>query len=321
VVYVRVTGRAVINVHTANAEGAVGNYMGLAKMFLIRRTSDGYSVTEDVVISGNMLKHWHAVRFVEKLKENGYDKLCDYCKRFVMYRSTMNYNDEFDFVKACAVEDLHGFLQPQNQVRRESLVKFSFALPVEELKAEYAAVTHNRVVTTPEGRIPKEEQAMMVFKREYASGLYGFLCTMDLAYVGKPLSDPENPEKKLPSNERKTRAKYSVIALADVLTGRFGASSSRAIPIIKTTELVCAVSKQPLPNLIHGFYMDYLEESAKLLITIVKAGYVKDLKVFIVGEKPAKIFTEALPNDTVVKCGTVVEALIKASEVAEQWLT
>ena len=53
-VYVRVTGRAVINVHTANAEGAVGNYMGLAKMFLIRRTSDGYSITEDVVISGNM---------------------------------------------------------------------------------------------------------------------------------------------------------------------------------------------------------------------------------------------------------------------------
>ncbi|MEM2168007.1 MAG: type I-A CRISPR-associated protein Cas7/Csa2, partial [Candidatus Bathyarchaeia archaeon] len=60
-VYVRVTGRALINIHSANAEGAVGNYMALSKMFIIREKGGGYEVSEEPVISGNMIKHWHAV--------------------------------------------------------------------------------------------------------------------------------------------------------------------------------------------------------------------------------------------------------------------
>ena len=292
-VYVRVSGRAIINIHSANAEGAVGNYMGLAKMFLVRRTSEGYSVTEDVVISGNMLKHWHAVRFVEKLKENGYDKLCDYCKRFVMYRSTMRYSDEFDFVKACAIEDLHGFLQPQKQVRRESLVKFSFALPVEELKAEYSAVTHNRVVTTSEGRIPEEEQAMMVFKREYASGLYGFQCIYDIEYTGRSQSDPG---KVLNVDERKIRAKAALLALGNVFSGIFGASSSRALPIIKVTEAISVVSKKPISNLTHGFFKDYIEDSINRIHAILSSKTISsnEIKVYVVGKKVIDAFKACL---------------------------
>ncbi len=319
--YVRVTGRAIVNLHSANAEGAVGNYMALSKMYIVRRTDNSakpYEIAEDVVVSGNMLKHWHAVKTVERLVETGYQGLCDFCRRFVMFRSPdKDVETEEGFIRRCAIEDLHGFLQPDQQIRRESIVKFAFMLPVEDLRAEYAAITHNRVVLAPEGKIQAEE-AMMIFKREYASGLYGFACTMDLAYVGVPLANPVEPV--LSVDERKLRAKAAMLALADLLTGRFGAASSRALPVMLTTELICAVAKQPLPNLVHGFFKDYADESARTLKAALDSGLVRDLRVFAVGDVPAKALA-VLPEDVVTVVESPVEAVVKATEVVEAWLS
>jgi len=339
--YVRVTGRAIVNLHSANAEGAVGNYMALSKMYIVRRTGNPerpYEVTEDIVISGNMIKHWHAIKTIERLVKDGHeDDLCELCRRFVMFRTTLPENDEANIIQRCAIEDLHGFLQAireERAVRRESIIKFAFMLPIEELRAEYTAITHNRVVVTRSGYVPsreearklfKAERAMEVFKREYASGVYGLACTMDLAYVGVPLANPiieENgkfrPNIVIDKNKRKIRAKTTVLALADILTGRFGAASSRATPIMRTTELICAVSKQPIPNLIHGFYMDYAEESSKVLSASLKSGLVKDLKVFVYGDKPVEALrAEELPIEVV---GSPMDALAEVARVVEEWL-
>ena len=340
--YIRVTGRAIINLHSANAEGAVGNYMALTKMYVVRRTGNSekpYEITEDVVISGNMIKHWHAVKTAERLIKAGYkNELCELCRRFVMFRTTLPENDEAAIIRRCAIEDLHGFLQAikkERAVRRESLIKFAFMLPIEELRTEYAAITHNRVVVTEKGYVPtreearklfKAERAMEVFKREYASGIYGFLATMDLAYVGRPLANPViEKDGKVVANivlekkeSRKIRAKTAVLALSDILTGRFGASSSRAIPIIRTVELICAVSKQPIPNLIHGFYMDYAEESSNVLKASLDSDLVKDLKIFVYGDKPVKAFEGVkLP---VEMTSSPMDAIVKVAEVVEEWL-
>jgi len=318
--YVRVVGRAIVNLHTANAEGAVGNYMALSKMYIVRRTDDPskpYDVREDVVVSGNMLKHWHAVKVVERLKELNYGGLCNYCSRFIMFRSPdKTITSEEEFIKKCAIEDLHGFLQPDQQIRRESIVKFAFMLPIADLRAEYAAVTHNRVVLEPSGKIQAQE-AMMIFKREYASGVYGFACTMDLAYVGVPLANPIQPV--IGADDRRLRAKVAMLALADILTGRFGAASSRALPVMRTTELICAVARQPLPNLVHGFFRDYAEESARVLKAALGSGLVKDLKVFVVG-RPAEALKE-LPEGVLKIVESPVEAVVKAAEVVEEWLS
>ena len=320
-VYVRVTGRAIVNLHTANAEGAVGNYVTLSKMYIVRRTDDfnkPYDVREDVVISGNMLKHWHAVKVVERLKEENYDMLCDHCSRFVMYRSPdKNVTSEDDFISRCAIEDLHGFLQTDQQIRRESIIKFAFMLPIEEFRAEYAAVTHNRVVLEPTGKVQAKE-AMMVFKREYASGVYGFACTMDLAYVGRPLANPE--KTVIDDDDRRLRAKVAMLALADLLTGRFGAASSRALPVMRTTELICAVGKQPLPNLVHGFFKDYAKESARVLKSVLDSGLVKDLKVFIAGRELDTAFND-MPEGVVESLESPIDAVTKAAEVVENRLS
>lgn len=313
-VYLRVTGRALMNVHSANAEGSVGNYTALSKMFIVRRVSGGYEVSEDVVVSGNMIKHWHAVRMVELLKEQGYQNLCDNCSRFVMFRSTMQHNSEYGFIEACAIEDVHGFLQPQQTIRRESIAKFSFLLPVEEMRSEYLALTHNRVVVDEKGATPKGEREMMVFKREYASGLYGFLMSFDLAYVGRSLADPS---KVIQLSDRKLRARAAVLALADVLTGKFGAAAARALPAIRVVELIAAVSDNPIPNLIHGFYSDYVEESARILSALSGR---KQLRVYAYGDRPVEQLSKMLPQGILTVAESPYGALLDVASVIEQWL-
>ncbi|MCS7385439.1 MAG: type I-A CRISPR-associated protein Cas7/Csa2 [archaeon GB-1867-005] len=315
-VYLRLTGRALINLHSANAEGAVGNYMSLSKMFVVRRTAEGIDVSEEPVISGNMVKHWHAVALVDLLKSWGYDKLCENCSRHVMFRSNLGLNDEIEYIEKCAIEDLHGFLDPNKQIRRESVCKFSFIIPVEDIRAEYSAVTHNRVVINEKGAVATE-QAMMIMKREYASGLYGFGCTMDLTYAGRSQS---NPSKVIDVNERKIRIKAAILSLGHVFSGQVGAAQARALPIMKVTEAIILISKRPIPNAIHGFYMDYAEETAGILKALVEKGFLSegDFKVYAVGSEPAKALREV--GLVFEEKKSLSEAIACAAEDVEKWL-
>jgi len=329
-VHVRVTGRALVNIHSANAEGAVGNYMALSKMFIVRRVEGGYDISEEPVISGNMIKHWHAIATVETLKSWGYGALCNECKRHIMFRSTLGRTagckDEFDYLQKCAIEDLHGFLDIHTNIRRESIIKFAFMIPIEELRAEYTSITHNRVVTMPQGNVPTREEArefygveeaMGVMKREHASGVYGFLCSMDLAFVG---ISQANPDKKLSLDERKIRAKASVAALIELFSGHFGAAQARASPIVKVMELICTVSKKPIPNAVHGFYKDYAEETASIIkVALDQALATPDeIKVAVVGEKPIMAFKEK--GVEIEEAKTASEAITKIMEESNKWL-
>jgi len=110
------------------------------------------------------------------------------------------------------------------------------------------------------------------------------------------------------------------LALADLLTGRFGAASSRALPVMRTTEVICAVAKQPLPNLVHGFFKDYAEESARVLKAALDSGLVQDLKVFAAGNRPSEAL-KVLREDVVEAVESPVEAVIRAAGVVEEWLS
>jgi CRISPR-associated protein Cas7/Csa2 subtype I-A len=278
-----------------------------------------------------MIKHWHAVATVEILKNWGYEaSLCNECKRHIMFRSTLGrtagYKDEFDYLQKCAIEDLHGFLDVHTQVRRESIVKFAFMIPIEELRAEYTSITHNRVVVTQKGNVPSREEArelygveeaMSVMKREHASGIYGFLCSMDLAFVGVSQA---NPDKKLSSvDERKIRAKAAIAALMELLSGHFGAAQARALPIIKVTELICIASKKPIPNAVHGFYKDYAEETASIIKVALDKALIMpgDVRVAAMGEKPITAFKEK--GIKIEEAKAASEAIIKIMEVIDNW--
>ncbi len=267
-VYVRVTARVEVQVSALSGLGAIGNYNQVATARILHNGA----LYEVPVITGNALKHWHAVYAVEAYQALGGNMLNELCKRGIGLRGfTVNstlknpkpVTDECEALKDFC-NDLHGFFSPQEKkpVKRDSLVKISFAVPVleeENLKAVAKfAVQHNRVVPPTVNVKQKEGEGMMLFKQEYGTGLYAFALRMDLAHIGNPLFDECNAEFQ--SDERKRRAKASVLALLPLLTGA-GSKQARALPIVAVREVLVAVSEKPMPNLIHAVYPDYCETS------------------------------------------------------------
>lgn len=294
--FVRVTGRVRINVASLNAQGTVGNMIELAKAHIVVCSDSKLMVVEVPVITGNTFKHWHFVHFIEQYKLLDGKQLCEYCSRLIGFRSPDEKgNDEEYFVKKCAGEDLHGFLQPDKQVRRDSLVKTSFIVPVEGFEARIDTVTHNRVVVNEQGVIERgkgEETAMMIFKRQYASALYGFQIDMDLVYVGRLLFSRDR-HLVVSDQEEKRRGKAALLALIPLLSGQMGASRSRAEPIWRVEELIVAWSTAPLPALTHGHYANYLLDSVRTLSTFAKLLNRRDVRLYV--------FPKALTNQDKIR--------------------
>jgi len=334
--FVRFAGRLLINVASLNAQGGAGtNYVEITKVPVVLRDGNGKLLVEEVpAISGNMMKHFHFVNFVELVKDSKYNKnrLSQYDLRFVAYRfkeseekivsdNVIELNNESTIIENFAIADVHGYLIPTRPpYRRESLIKFSFVIPCEETikdAFDISAVTQNRVVIDETGKIEgtREEQAMMVFKRQYASALYGFASTFDAYYVGMPLS---NPNKVAISNakERKERAKLAVLAYIILLGGRFGAGTSRGLPALEVDELITVVSEKPIPMAKHGFYSDYVEETIKVFKDYAEAFNV-NVDVFVYSK--GNINNENGSNKvTITKCKTFVELLQKVAEKVEK---
>jgi len=154
--------------------------------------------------------------------------------------------------------------------RRESLIKFSFAAPPEELvvgalgrylPVKYS-VTHNRV--SPE--------FMMVFKREYSTLEFAWQAVLDVASIGRSQLERDVSSNvwlgKPLVNERcelARRGVAAVLAFKALLEGYRGANTSRAQPILRVRELVAVLATRSIPTPLHPFYKDYASDLAKLL--------------------------------------------------------
>ncbi len=289
--YLRISGRVRLNSHSLNTQGGGGtNYIEITKARVSLRSGEGWRIVEVPAISGNMLKHWHFVAFVDSFRRTNYAN--NLTSRAIRYNATrfakgedkhnkvdgtpVKLDDEGKIIEEFADADVHGFLAPQTGVRRVSLVKTSFLLPTEDFiesvdERLVHAVKHNRVDVDEAGKISAgEETAMMLFNREYATGVYGFSLVLDLGMVGIPQSKPWNSEGNRPNlvlsdDEREARVSSALEALINLLSGSMGANLSRSYPVIKLEEFIAVSGERPMPALVHGFYKDYIEESARLL--------------------------------------------------------
>lgn len=326
--YVRLAGRVRVNTASLNAQGTVGNVIELARAHILLRTERGYELMEMPVVTGNSLKHWHFVHFVSMYSELGGKNLCEYCKRLMGYRSPDKQGkDEEYFVRKCAGEDIHGFLQPENNVRRESLVKMSFLLPVEDLETRFDTITHNRVVVSERGTIEEGERGMMLFKRQYASAVYGFSMVLDLEYVGRLLYDA-NHRAVVDDEEIKRRSKAALLALVPLLSGDMGASRSRAQPAWRVEELIAAWSQKPIPPLTHGHYKDYVEQFVRMLATYVKlSGASAQVVIYGLSEdmlsKVRKIIDEMGAGDklTLIEKSSWQDVILHTIDLGEKHLS
>lgn len=149
-------------------------------------------------------------------------------------------------------------------LRRSSCVNFSWLLPLLDSTSAAKQVIHSRVASSAgEG---EEKSSQMIFYKSYASGVYGFVCSIDLARIGKPLiGDGESQP-----DEITRRRKLAVNALMPVIMGAFGASQSHALPHSRCLGLLAALSEnsKPLPNLVSPIYATGFEESISILKSI-----------------------------------------------------
>jgi len=150
-------------------------------------------------------------------------------------------------------------------LRRSSCVNFSWLLPALDKDNQDNIITpvskqviHSRVASGSE-----EETSQMIFHKTYASGIYGFVCSIDLGRIGKPLVG----EGVSDTNEITRRKKLAVQALLPICLGAFGASQSHALPHAKCLGLLAALSttEKPVPNLISPIYPNGFQESVALL--------------------------------------------------------
>lgn len=288
--FLRVVGRITINAASLNTQGGAGtNYIEMTKVPVVVRTDLGNHrvVNEVPAISGNMIRHCHFVGFLEEFRQTDFGRNLtldawrgDIALRFGQqveevnsavkdgsgnYRSVDLTQSEEATIKALADADLYGFLvTAKRNFRRTSLLGFSFLLPTEEMveEVEVKSVIHNRVVVDQRGMV--DPTAMMPFKREYSSAVYGFSAFLDLKYIGRPLAD----RAKTPvvdQDERKARARAAVLGFVHLLSGRAGAGLARGLPVSRVDSLLVAASDQPIPLVVNGYYRDYLQESQSLL--------------------------------------------------------
>ena len=291
--FVRISGRFESEISVLTGSDNLGNYNTHAIARISVESEGDYRLYEVPVLTGNSLKHWHSVYLAQAYQSLGGHLLNELCREGIGLRGYTVESTLFNLKEASSeteairdlCNDIHGFLivkkgKGEKQIKRDSLVKVSFAAPVFDINVlEFVtrfSETHNRIdpISTQKSNNQKssnnENTAQMIFKQEYSSSpLYGFNISMNLNYVCKPMYETASNDKVCSDEsdekeEIKLRKKASVLALSYLFTG-VGAKQSRALGISRPVELLAAVSDSPIPNLIHGSYVDYMEKSIDIM--------------------------------------------------------
>jgi len=322
--YIGTTIKMLLNLHDLNNERAEE----IRRVPIIYRTTDGqWKIYEEAVaISGLMVKRWHFVNMVELGMREGL-KFCKLCRNLEAIRIPSekgNVRNELQIISNCAGEDVHGFLRADPPLRRESLVKFSWMLPIfnEEIVKVFGMPTPFRVIQhTRNIREITEEAAkrmnvnleelkrwQMPYPRTYADGIYGFSSILDLGHIGFSFTDQSYIEDE---DELKNRRLIAVQAYIPLITGACGASLARALPVSDILEILTVYSDKPIPAPVHPIYPESIQENIKLYQSISNAmksniafyawskekeyEEIKDERFqVVIVDKPADVFSKIL---------------------------
>lgn len=326
--FVKLTSRLLMNAHDLNNEASVGTFTDIRRIKLLNSNGE---VIEATAVSGNMLKRYHFLYTKRILESLGYNKFCRHCSREESFRldekddrvipGKGRFEDyvisEKNIVSGCAIEDIHGYLSPTGlPIKRDSRVRFSWLVPVEKQEEGLTTVTHNRVIKV----IPiKEEQnkskskedkereeeveeetkekvkGMMIFYKQYASGIYSFSASLDVGRIS--VSDyTQDLVEGLTPEEVSIRRVATIKAFVPIITGEAGASMSRALPIVQPLEILILASKYPgLPNLVSAYYSNYAYSNIGLIKAITKLTK-NELHVLVASKEVYKSLIEDLGN-------------------------
>jgi CRISPR-associated protein Cst2 len=298
--FVRVSGRFTVEVSALVSSGSIGNYTQIATAKLVLPNGTAYEGVP--IITGNSLKHWHSVYLVENYVSLGGKYTNILCKHGIGLRGLKHDINSFDkiskdsyanseqeaIIDVC--NDIHGFLIPEKQLKRDSIVEVSNAIPVlTENNLENVskfAIQYNRVVpNTVSNKLGEgqERQGMMVFKQEHASvPLFGFAVSMDLGWILRPRYEGDGSSISIPgvdiNEERKRRARAALLAVLNLINGG-GSKQARSLPIIGVQELMIVASNVPIPKPVHAAFENYAAQTIDALR--IYASNVNNAKIYV----------------------------------------
>lgn len=273
--FVSIGLRLKIDVEALNMVEPLGAYTRHRTVPLIKNVREQSGIRYRIVvapaISGQSINNGYSRALVD-LALNTDLPVCDECKNYPtrggftkrtkVDGKTLNYDRR---IETCVVEDITGFLAPQDSVRKTSPVMFSNMVPdIEYGKAIVDSQFHVRYNFEAREHEP--------FNIEAGSAIYMLSIAVNVDDIGKLTS------KYI--NDRVKRVELAFKGLEVLVEGlNFGAKKSRYLPIYEVLGGVAAIS-HPLPFMVSKpklYYSDksYVED------TVVRAEkYAEALKDF-----------------------------------------
>jgi CRISPR-associated protein Cst2 len=297
-----ILGRATWELHSLNNEGTVGNVTEPRTVVL----ADG---TKTDAVSGEMLKHIHAIKMWEL--ESDKNKFCKPCRELEPSRAAFNPNIKKvteknkekgivqQAVEDCVLCDLHGFLVTKPAVARPSTIEFGWAvgIPSEDgnlhrsfhIHARHAVGGKKKETTgsanqtqTPNAADtgePQEEDAtsQMIYHRPTRSGQYAVISVFRPWRIGLNNVDMQYVkvgEKNKEYEYRIERYRLALNAYRALFLNPEGAMTTTRLPHSGPFEgaVVYTTANHPVPLLspLHDGYTDEVERLAKRIKATVR---------------------------------------------------
>jgi len=324
-----VSARFLVNAEALNMVESVGNVARHRRAPLVVPTDGGeYVLVYAPVVSGESLANAYQRWLATISKAEGLP-LCSNCENHFFVKhgdrevfgslpwevdlaknlKNLDFHDiERTIVKNCVVEDLGGFLLPEERpVKRTSRFQVSFMVPAYEevRKAVLEAQFHVRYAPDPARH--------RIYYVELGSALYAFHFNLDLSGVG--FTSMVKREEVVERDERVGRVKCGLKALAQMIDNRlFGARLSRFAPSIELRSLLITVS-DPAPFTAspahrRGFVEDTVRR-AKSFLGLFGGG---EVSMWLVDQEGLGVEEFKEGGVSLTKASTASEALLKVAD-------
>jgi CRISPR-associated protein Csa2 len=277
--FLSVSVRLLANIEALNMVESVGNVARHRRAPIIAPMENGYVLTYVPVVSGECLGHSYQYWLAKIAEQRGIPVCANCMQSFFVKHSDINIFGSLPWeqdllnkiksekiqpaeiekiiVKNCVVEDIGGFLLPEEiPAKRTSKFQVSFMVPAYEQLKAVAAEAQFHVRYAPEPKLHR------IFYTESGSALYTFRFDLDVNEIG--CITGQKRESVLTPDERRQRIALAIDAIAHMLENRiFGARLSRYTPISEIRSLLVLVSR-PLPfTASAGHEPSFIDDSEK----------------------------------------------------------
>ena len=256
-----IAARATLNMHSLNNEGGEGNQIQTRMVDIVDHNGKMHNVN---AISGDMLKHILMEHFYQQARAQ-HLSLCQSCQRFNVNRINADTSfikeqekrSDADFIdqmiQTCAIDDVAGILVTEKRsLPRKSISEFGWVVGLPD-NVSTGSYFHAKYVNERSVEKRTEDAAgqktganlgQSIFHRPASSGIYAFVCHLELARIGY---NDIKQEYAIPDKERQQRATLLLESLLHTFIELNGAMRSSQLPHLVALEGAITTSTSVVP--------------------------------------------------------------------------